>query len=67
MSYEAERAIRSELSSGEKLLWSGQPSGGLRLRPADALMIPFSLLWAGFAVSWELSVVRTGAPFFFRL
>ena len=67
MSYEAERAIRSELSSGEKLLWSGQPPGGLRLRPADALMIPFSLLWAGFAVSWEFSVVRTGAPFFFRL
>ena len=52
MSYEAERAVRSELGSGEKLLWSGQPRAGLRLRPADALMIPFSLMWAGFAVFW---------------
>jgi hypothetical protein len=67
MSYDAERAIRPELGPGEKLLWSGQPRGGIRLRPQDAFLVPFSLMWGGFAIFWELSVVRTNAPLFFRL
>lgn len=67
MQSEIERELRPELGAGEKLLWSGQPRRGLRLRPADAMLIPFSLMWGGFAIFWELSVFRTGAPFFFRL
>ena len=37
--------LRPELGAGERLLWSGQPRGGLRLRPTDAMLVPFSLLW----------------------
>ncbi|HEX4574636.1 MAG TPA: PH domain-containing protein [Gemmatimonadales bacterium] len=68
MDYVLEQTVRSQLSSNEKLLWSGQPRGGLRLRPADAFLIPFSLLWCGFAIFWELGVLQQpDAPVFFRL
>jgi hypothetical protein len=59
--------IEKELNSGEKLLWSGRPRQGLRLRASDAFVIPFSLLWCGFAIFWETSVFKGNAPFFFRL
>jgi len=50
--------IERELTASEQLLWTGAPRQGLRLRPADAFMIPFSLLWGGFAMFWEYSVLR---------
>ncbi len=59
--------IRSELGAGEQLLWSGQPRQGLLLRGADALQIPFSVLWAGFAVFWLVTAERSGAPLPFVL
>ncbi len=37
------------------------------LRPADAFMIPFSLMWVGFAVFWEISILRTPVPGFFAI
>ncbi len=49
--------IESELSSSEKLLWSGQPRQGVVFRSNDIFMIPFSLMWGGFAIFWELMVL----------
>lgn len=55
--------LESFLDPGEKLLWSGQPKQGVRLQSSDALMIPFSLMWGGFAFFWEASVLGlTGIP-----
>lgn len=62
-----EQALRPELAAGERLLWSGQPRQGVFLRGADAFMIPFSLLWGGFAIFWEYSVVVQDSPFFMKL
>jgi hypothetical protein len=54
--------IAQALDSGESLIWSGAPRKGLVLRSSDAYMIPFSLLWGGFAVFWEVGAVRTNGP-----
>jgi hypothetical protein len=59
--------IQRELDSGEKLLWSGQPRRGLCLNASDLFAIPFSLVWCGFAILWETTVIKHHAPLFMQL
>ena len=50
--------VQAELGSDEQVLWTGAPKTGLRLRPSDAVLIPFSLIWGGFAIFWEYTVIN---------
>lgn len=59
--------LNDQLLTGERIVWSGAPGQGLLLTGADAMMIPFSLVWCGFSIFWETSVLTTPAPFFFKL
>lgn len=55
--------IRSE----EKELWKGKPKQGVVFNSRDALMIPFSMLWCGFAIFWTIGATNHGAPAFFAV
>ncbi len=57
----------NRLLKGEKIVWTGQPSQGLLFTGQDWLLIPFSLLWGGFAIFWESSVLATKSPVFMKL
>lgn len=58
---------RAQLLPGERIVWEGKPYLGLVLRPIDSFLIPFSLLWAGFAAFWNVGVWVGGAGFLFQL
>jgi len=49
--------LQTELGSGESFAWAGQPSRKAVFHAQDVFLIPFSLLWGGFAIFWEASVL----------
>lgn len=71
---ERQNRLAGELESGERVLWSGRPDGSRWFCPQDAVLVPFSVIWSGIAISVELSSVQapssgggaswlTGMPF----
>jgi hypothetical protein len=64
MSAKKKRAdILAELGANERLIWSGRPPQGIMFRSTDIFMIPFSLLWGGFACFWTLAASAGGGCF----
>jgi hypothetical protein len=55
-----QQRLRPELTSGERLLWSGMPKQGLRLHWADAFIIPFMLVWMAIPLVAAIASLRTG-------
>jgi len=49
-------AVQPELTSGESVVWAGQPKTSVVFHKEDAFLIPFSLFWGGFAIFWEAGV-----------
>ena len=55
--------IRPYLTAGETVLWRGKPQKGHLVTAQDIFMIPFSIMWCGFALFWEFLAVTSNAPF----
>ena len=54
---------RSLMAPDEHILWHGKPEPGTVLSSQDVFMIPFSLLWCGFAVFWTVGAAKAGGTF----
>ncbi len=67
MDYTTSSELQQYLDHNEKLLWTGRPKTGIVFRAADIFLIPFSLLWCGFAIFWFVTALTSGAPFLFAM
>lgn len=59
--------LNGELLPDEMVLWRGKPNDKKLLTSQDVFLIPFSILWGGFAIFWETAVISSGAPGLFPL
>lgn len=54
--FQTSHSFQPYLLNSERVLWSGRPKQGLALSSRDTFLIPFSLLWGGFAIFWNAMV-----------
>lgn len=52
--------LQQLLLPDERVIWTGRPDPRAHFTPADFWLVPFSLMWAGFAVFWEFTAVSMG-------
>jgi hypothetical protein len=55
--------FEGRLLPGERVQWSGHPGRGIVFSAADAILVPFSLAWCGFAIFWTVAASRGGLLF----
>jgi hypothetical protein len=55
------------LQRGERVVWEGRLRSDRWFYPPDAWLVPFSLLWGGFAIFWEATAIAGDGGAFFVL
>lgn len=59
--------IKNYLSTDEYILWQGKPEKGSLFSKKDIFLVPFSIIWCGFAIYWESSAILMDAPLLFKI
>ncbi len=67
MNEHAHRILEARIEESENLLWADQPIQGIQFTLSDIFMIPFTVIWCGFAIVWEILAFIGEAPFFFLI
>lgn len=55
-----EAQLSNHLEFDEILVWTGKPKTGVIFRPVDIFLVPFSLIWCGFAIFWVIMASSAG-------
>lgn len=67
MGFDSSSQFQGDLNNNETLVWLGQPKKGIVFTAKDIFLIPFSLIWCGFAIFWVYLALTMGAPFYFAM
>ncbi|GIF41513.1 hypothetical protein BC793_111126 [Actinoplanes xinjiangensis] len=59
--------VESYLLPGERVLWEGAPMRHRLFRRTDVLLLPFSVVWCGFAIVWLVRALRSDGAGLFPL
>ncbi len=57
--------FQPELDPGEVIEWTGRPDPRRVVTADDVVLIPFSILWGGFAIAWETFFIIVHGPLLF--
>jgi hypothetical protein len=50
--------VNNDFLPGEKILWQGKPDPAVIFSPADAFLVPFSLVFGSFVIFWLRAVMN---------
>lgn len=55
--YDSSSHLHKYVFADEKIIWEGGPDPSIHFCNRDIFLVPFSLLWGGFAIFWEAMAV----------